>query len=102
MDYLEHADIVRHQSYETFCGEIGSQRRVLLTTKADMPYTDFSFKPEDILILGRESAGVPEHVHAEADAAVTVPMRPQARSLNVAVTAAMVLGEALRQCGRFS
>ncbi len=102
MDYLDHADIVRHRSYETFCGEISSQRLILLSTKGVTPYTEFSFQSDDVLMLGRESAGVPDAVHAAADATVTIPMKPQVRSLNVAVSAAMVLGEALRQCGQFS
>ena len=101
MDYLEHADIVRHRSYETFCGEISDSRLILLTTRGATPYTDFSFRSDDVLLLGRESAGVPDEVHAAADAAITIPMAPTTRSLNVAVSAAMVLGEALRQCGQF-
>ncbi len=72
---------------------------MLLTTSGDTVYTDFAFRPEDMLLLGRESAGVPEDVHAAADARILVPMRPGLRSLNVAVAAAMVLGEALRQTG---
>lgn len=68
-----------------------------MTTKAAKPYTSFSFQPADVLLFGRESAGVPEHVHARADARIVVPMIRGLRSLNVAVTAGMVLGEALRQ-----
>lgn len=102
MDYLDQVDVVRHRSYEAFCGETATCRLILLTTRATTPYTEFSFRPDDILILGRESAGVPDEVHERADAAIVVPMRPEARSLNVAVTGAMVLGEALRQCGQFS
>ena len=102
MDYLDQVDVVRHRSYEAFCGQIATSRLILLTTRGTTPYTEFSFRSDDILILGRESAGVPEEVHDRADAAVVVPMRPEARSLNVAVTGAMVLGEALRQCGQFS
>ncbi len=101
MDYLDQADIVRHRSYETFCSEIENSRLILLTTRGATPYTEFSFRPDDVLLLGRESAGVPDAVHDAADATVTIPMTPEARSLNVAVTAAMVLGEALRQSGQF-
>jgi tRNA (cytidine/uridine-2'-O-)-methyltransferase len=72
---------------------------VLLTTQAATPYTDFAFAHDDILMVGRESAGVPDHVHAAAGARVVIPMRPGLRSLNVAVAAAMTLGEALRQTG---
>ena len=73
------------------------RRLVLLTTRTDLAYTAAAFAPGDILMVGRESAGVPDAVHVAADLAVTVPMRPPARSLNVAVAAAMVVGEALRQ-----
>jgi len=72
---------------------------VLLTTSAALPYTAFAYAPGDILMVGRESAGAPADVHAAADARVIVPMRAGLRSLNVALAAAMVLGEALRQIG---
>ncbi len=101
MDYLDHADIVRHRSYETFRGEITSRRLILLSTRGAMPYTEFSYQSDDVLLLGRESAGVPDAVHEAADATITIPMKPEVRSLNVAVSAAMVLGEALRQSGQF-
>jgi tRNA (cytidine/uridine-2'-O-)-methyltransferase len=77
-------------------------RLVLLTTRGETPYTAFIFRPDDTLLAGRESAGVPDEVHQEADARLRVPMRPGLRSLNVAVAAAMVLGEALRQTGGFN
>jgi tRNA (cytidine/uridine-2'-O-)-methyltransferase len=76
-------------------------RLVLATTRAAMPYTAFAYRPDDILLVGRESAGVPEEVHDAAEARVVVPMREGLRSLNVAVAAAMILGEALRQTGSF-
>ncbi len=101
MDYLEHADVVRHDSFAAFQQSLHDFRLVLLTTKAESPYTDFSYRKTDILLLGRESAGVPEDVHASADASVLIPMREDARSLNIAVSAAMVLGEALRQSSGF-
>jgi tRNA (cytidine/uridine-2'-O-)-methyltransferase len=72
-----------------------------MTTKASLLYTDFAFTPADMILLGRESAGVPDEVHAAADARLIVPMAENLRSLNVATTAAMVLGEALRQTGGF-
>ena len=72
-------------------------RMILLTTKGAIPYTDFKFEPNDILIAGRESAGVPEEVHQKADARVVIKMTPGARSLNVIISSAIVLGEALRQ-----
>ncbi len=100
LDYLEQVALVRHQSWQTFLsnrasGETG--RLVLLTTRASLPYLAFSFRPNDAIVVGRESAGVPDCVHALADARLRVPMVPRARSLNVAVAASMVLGEALRQ-----
>lgn len=104
LDYLEHAEIERHASWETFvawrAAAPGAPRIVLLTTRAERSYLDFAFRPGDVLLAGRESAGVPEHVHTAADARLAIPMRPGMRSLNVAVATAMVLGEALRQTGR--
>lgn len=99
MDYIDLAAIIHHDSWEQFLKSIGDARIVLLTTKAAKAYTSFTFQPDDILLLGRESAGVPDEVHARADARLTIPMNPKARSLNVAISAAMVLGEALRQIG---
>ena len=101
MDYLAHVEIERHVSFATFaewrrrCG----RRLVLLTTKADRPYTAFAFAAGDVLLVGRESAGVPAEVHEAADARLLIPLRPPLRSLNVAVAAAMVVGEAARQIG---
>ncbi len=98
MDYLEHTELVRHQSWQAFINRPERQGRlVLLTTRADTTYVDFRFAADDTLIVGRESAGVPDAVHQFVDAAVRVPMVAGLRSLNVAVAAAMVLGEALRQ-----
>jgi tRNA (cytidine/uridine-2'-O-)-methyltransferase len=100
LDYLERAEIVRHASWGAFRAS-ASGRLVLLTTKAASPYTDFAFAPSDTLLFGRESAGVPEFVHGAADARIRIPLRAGLRSLNVAQTAAMALGEALRQTGGF-
>ncbi len=99
MDYLDHVRIDRHVSWSAFADwRAGAGRRlVLLTTKAAQPCWDFAFEPGDILLVGRESAGVPEEVHAAAEARITIPMQPGMRSLNVAVSAAIVLGEAVRQ-----
>jgi tRNA (cytidine/uridine-2'-O-)-methyltransferase len=105
MDYVEQARIARHQSWTVFYDghrREGTGRLVLLTTKASVPYTDFAFAPGDTLLLGRESAGVPDEVHDKVDARVRVPMKEGLRSLNVAVAAAMVLGEALRQTKGFA
>ena len=103
LDYLERLELRRHVSFAAFDGwrRPAGYRLVLATTRGSIPYPDFAFVPTDILMLGRESAGVPEAVHAVADARVFVPMRPGLRSLNVAVTAAMMVGEALRQTGGF-
>lgn len=102
MDYGALGEVRRHASWESFSTEKpGAARVVLLTTKAALPFTDFAFRPSDILLVGRESAGVPDAVHEAADARVTIPMRPPARSLNVAMAAAMVLSEALRQTNSF-
>ncbi len=99
MDYLDAVDIARHVSFAAFedWRRAAGRRLVLLTTQGAVPYTDFAFRPDDVVMVGRESAGAPADVHAAADARLVVPIRPALRSLNVAVAAAMVLGEALRQ-----
>ncbi len=101
MDYLNSADIVRHNSAETFFRDRPGGRLVLLSTRATEPYTSFRFEESDQLLLGRESAGVPQDVHDRADFALCIPMAGNMRSLNVAIAAAMVTGEALRQTGGF-
>ena len=101
MDYLAHADFVRHASWDAFLARRGAGRLVLLTSKAAQPYTAFAFASDDHLILGRESAGVPDAVHDHADARLRIPMKSGLRSINVAQAGAMVLGEALRQTGMF-
>ena len=100
MDYLAGADITRHASWARF-RETQAGRLILLTTKAAIPYPDFAFRADDTLMVGQESAGVPDDVHAAADARLVIPMLPGMRSLNVSQAAAMVLGEALRQTQRF-
>ena len=104
MDYLSHVDLVRHVTWAQFeSWRVSSrQRLVLLTTRGATPYAEFGFSGGDVLLLGRESAGVPEAVHDAADARLAIPLRPGLRSLNVATAAAMVLGEALRQTGGFA
>lgn len=103
LDYLEHAEIVEHDSYDHFDRwRRGAGRRVvLLTTKSSQSAYAFSYTDGDILMLGRESAGVPEAVAAAADARIRIPMRPGLRSINVAITGAMILGEAFRQTNTF-
>lgn len=104
MDYLDRAVIHRHASFAAFEAWRASEKRrlVLATTKGAIPYAEFAFRTEDVLLLGRESAGVPEAVHQLADARVIIPMVPGARSLNVALAGAMIAGEALRQVGGFA
>lgn len=99
MDYLDRADVRRHVSWRAFFAEHGSggSRLVLLTTRGDERYTDYAYRSNDCLLVGRESAGVPANVHAAADARLRIPLAAGERSLNVAVAAAMVVGEALRQ-----
>lgn len=101
MDYLRQVNFTRHASWEAFLSQATNQRLILLTTQGATPYCDIEFSTEDVLILGRESAGVPPEVHERVDLRLTVPMAPGARSLNVAMTAAMVAGEACRQLGAF-
>ena len=101
MDYLEEASIHRHTSWNAFLATVGSARIVLLTVRGAVPYTEFEFRTGDIVLLGRESAGVPDHVHARADARLRIPIRSGLRSLNVAQAGAMVVGEALRQTRGF-
>ncbi len=101
MDYLDAVALVRHASWRDFDAwrRQKPHRLVLFTTTATMSYLDYRFAVDDILLFGRESAGVPPEVHATADARLVIPMRPGLRSLNVAVAAAMAAGEALRQTG---
>ena len=99
MDYLEQAALTRHASWADFeAWRVEEERRLLLfSTKAATPYTKFAFREGDILLLGRESAGVPDEVHRKADARLIIPMVPGARSLNLALSAAIATSEALRQ-----
>jgi tRNA (cytidine/uridine-2'-O-)-methyltransferase len=105
LDYLPFVDLTRHVSFEAFIESRGAStapgRLVLLTTKATTSHCDFAFAPDDTLLFGRESAGVPEAVHQGVDARITIPLREGLRSLNVAVAAAIALGEALRQTQGF-
>lgn len=99
MDYLDAVTLERHPSWSDFeARRLGERRRlVLFTTAASLPYLDYRFADGDVLLFGRETAGVPPEVHAAADARLVIPMRPGLRSLNVAMAAAMAAGEALRQ-----
>jgi len=102
MDYLDAVALVRHTSWSAFEAWRQGQklRLILFTTAASVSYLDYAFRSGDVLLFGRESAGVPAEVHEAADARLRIPMRPGLRSLNVAVAAAMAAGEALRQTGR--
>jgi len=101
MDYLAQTDLVRDASWDSFRAATSGRRLVLLSTRSSLPYTDFRFRDDDIILMGRESAGVPDHVHQTVDARLLIPMRPGLRSLNVAVACALAAGEALRQTGQF-
>lgn len=105
MDYLDQVRIARHASFNAFelwrAAQGVERRLVLLSTRAALCYAACDYRSGDILMVGRESSGVPDEVFAAADVAVKIPMRPGARSLNVAVAAAIVMSEALRQTGAF-
>lgn len=103
MDYALIADMARHSGWSLFRTESASRgnRLVLFTTRGATPLTTFRFRPDDVLLFGRESAGVPDEVHEAADARLVIPLVAGARSLNVVTAAAIALGEALRQTGGF-
>ena len=98
MDYIHLLELRRHVSWSAF-RESAEERIILLTTKAGTRHVDFAFRDSDMILLGRESAGVPDEVRDAADARIRIPMRPGLRSLNVAQAAAIGLAEALRQTG---
>jgi len=101
MDYLDQVKIVHHVHWDAFEAwrQADHARLILFTTRADRSYLDCAYRNGDVLLFGRESTGVPETVHAAADVRVAIPMRAGLRSLNVAMAAAMAVGEALRQTG---
>jgi len=104
LDYLDHADFIEHDSYEQFTAwrQGAGRRLVLLTTKGAVSAYEADYRDGDVLMVGRESAGVPDAVAEAADLRVRIPMRTEMRSLNVAMAASLVLGEALRQTGAFA
>ncbi len=104
LDYLDAVSIRRHVSFTAFEAwrQAQGRRLVLLTTRAKQNYPSFRFRGGDVLLVGRESSGVPSHVHARADASLRIPMQEGLRSLNIAVALSMVLGEALRQTGQLN
>ena len=96
MDYIDHVEVTRHASFDEFRHAVAG-RLILFTTKGQMSPYEFGFHEDDILIFGQESAGVPIHVAAASDAKLRIPIRPEVRSFNLATSAALALGEALRQ-----
>ncbi len=101
MDYLDAADVVRDASWPAFRAATAGRRLILASTGGTLSYTAFRFAPGDILMMGRESAGVPDEVHAAAVARLIIPMQRGLRSMNVALACAMMTGEALRQLAGF-
>lgn len=99
MDYIDHVAVTRHAGWDAFRATLGVSRLVLFTTKSRQSCYDFGFSADDVLLFGKESAGVPEPVAEAADARLRIPMQPQVRSMNLATSAALALGEALRQTG---
>lgn len=97
MDYINHVSLTRHANWDGFRAKNAGARLILLTTKASVPYDTFAFQENDILLLGRESAGVPDAIHQSVDARVVIPLQTGLRSLNVGMSAAIVLSEAIRQ-----
>ncbi len=99
LDYGPLGHMTRHPDWDSFQRDRGPGRLVLFTTKGATPLTDFVFQPDDLLLFGRETAGVPDEVHAAADARVFIPIRPETRSLNLSVSAGIALWDAVRQTG---
>lgn len=100
LDYVNHVDLTAHVDWAAFRAA-RPERLVLLTTKGSVHHTDAEYRPDDILLVGQESLGAPDHVHAAAGLRVRIPLKSEMRSLNVAVAAAIVVGEALRQTKGF-
>jgi len=99
MDYIDHVEVARHAGIDAFRAGLGESRLVLFTTKANQSIYEFEFRPDDVLLFGKESAGVPIDVAEVCDARLRIPIRAEVRSMNLASAAALVLGEALRQVG---
>jgi len=98
MDYYDSVDLNKHADWDAFRGHYDCERRVILmTTKASVPYLDFEFRSDDILLAGRESAGVPDFVHEAVEGRIFIPMHVGLRSLNIVNATSMILGEAIRQ-----
>lgn len=101
MDYIDAVDVTRHAGWLSFLETVGDARLVLGSTKAKASLYEFAFRPDDILLFGQESSGVPTHVRSRADAAYRIPIRAEVRSFNLAISAAIATSEALRQTGDF-
>ena len=99
MDYIEHVSVTRHSSFDDFMAKLGPRRLILFTTKASQSAYAFRFEPDDVLLFGKESGGVPPPVAELCHARVRLPIRAEVRSMNLATAAALGLGEALRQTG---
>jgi tRNA (cytidine/uridine-2'-O-)-methyltransferase len=97
MDYIDHVVVVRHASFAAFRNAIGDRRLILFTTKSAHSFHDFAFMSDDVLLFGKESAGIPADVAAACDTRLRIPMQAQVRSMNLATSAAIALGEAMRQ-----
>jgi len=97
MDYIDHVEVVRYRSFDSFKSSIGDRRLLLFTTKGSQSAYEFRYRADDVLLFGKESAGVPVSVAEACDARLRIPLRREVRSLNLATTAALALGEALRQ-----
>ncbi len=103
MDYFEHVDYTRHADWDAFLDTVRDRnaRIILLSSKAEQPHYGFDYRKTDILLFGSEGSGVPLTIHDQCDGRITIPMKAGMRSLNLAVSAGMALGEALRQTGQF-
>ncbi|MFN4114074.1 MAG: tRNA (cytidine(34)-2'-O)-methyltransferase [Sphingomonadaceae bacterium] len=99
MDYIDHVSVTRHSGFAPFSAQTGNARLVLFTTRAACSLYQFSFRSDDVLLFGKESAGVPQHVAETCHARLRIPMRSEVRSMNLATSAAVALGEAMRQTG---
>ena len=98
MDYFKFVKLKRYDSFESFKESNKDCRIILLTTKSSIPYYEFKFEENDVIMVGRESAGVPEEIHNKVDKRLLIPMKNGARCLNVAVSLSIVVGECLKQC----
>ena len=101
MDYLDAVALTRHVDWASFQSKYPGNRRILMTTKANKPYTGFTFRLGDTLVMGRETSGAPDFIHDQVDARLTIPMASGMRSLNITTSAAIVVSEALRQLDAF-